>query len=116
MFAVAAGTDTTPVDPYNNEFLIPLADFIEHPLAHELVHNGQTLQVISLTTGSGHTFVLCTIALNRLLLHVHKSCCFLAVYEHTTGATFHICGLSLVSSWVFTGYQPWPDSSRRFQT
>lgn len=33
------------VDPYNNQYVIPLADFIEHPIAHELVHNGQTLQV-----------------------------------------------------------------------
>ncbi len=33
------------MDPYNNPIVMPLADFIEHPLAHELVHNGQTLQV-----------------------------------------------------------------------
>ncbi len=26
---------------------MPLAEFIEHPLADELVHNGQTLQVVS---------------------------------------------------------------------
>lgn len=35
----------TPLDPYNNQFFISLADFVEHPLARELVHNGQTLQV-----------------------------------------------------------------------
>ena len=42
---MAADRDTTPVDPYNNKFVISLTDFIEHPLAYELVHNGQTLQV-----------------------------------------------------------------------
>ena len=45
---MAADTDTTSLNLYNNHSLISLADFIEHPLAHELVHNGQTLQVSSL--------------------------------------------------------------------
>lgn len=42
---MVADRDLTPLDPYNNKFVISLADFIEHPLAHELLHNGQTLQV-----------------------------------------------------------------------
>ena len=37
--------DDNPLDPYNNSMVLPLAEFIEHPLAHELVHNGETLQV-----------------------------------------------------------------------
>ena len=40
-----AGNATNSLDPYRNLLVMPLADFIEHPLAHELVHNGQALQV-----------------------------------------------------------------------
>ena len=43
--AYVADNRTGALDPYNNHRIMPLADFIEHPLAHELVHNGQTLQV-----------------------------------------------------------------------
>ena len=43
--ACVADNRTSALDPYNNNRIMPLADFIEHPLAHELVHNGQTLQV-----------------------------------------------------------------------
>ncbi|KAL0026487.1 hypothetical protein WJX77_002347 [Trebouxia sp. C0004] len=42
----------SPLDPYQNSLVMPLAEFIEHPLAHELVHNGQTLQVLGLTNYS----------------------------------------------------------------
>ncbi|KAL3153929.1 hypothetical protein ABBQ32_013491 [Trebouxia sp. C0010 RCD-2024] len=45
-------TQQTSLDPYNNGFVISLADFIEHPLARELVHDGQTLQVLGVTTYS----------------------------------------------------------------
>ena len=38
-------TGNATLDPYSNRLVMPLADFIEHPLAHELVHNGQALQV-----------------------------------------------------------------------
>lgn len=33
------------LDPYNNSLVMPLADFIEHPLAHDLLHNGAAHQV-----------------------------------------------------------------------
>ncbi|KAL0036133.1 hypothetical protein WJX79_004855 [Trebouxia sp. C0005] len=42
----------SPLDPYQNSLVMPLAEFIEHPLAHELIHNGQTLQVLGLTNYS----------------------------------------------------------------
>ena len=34
-----------PLDPYNNSLALPLSEWIEHPLVHELVHDGETLQV-----------------------------------------------------------------------
>jgi hypothetical protein len=33
------------LNPYNNSLVMPLAEFIEHPIAHELLHNGGALQV-----------------------------------------------------------------------
>ncbi|DBB06421.1 TPA: hypothetical protein ACH3X1_011981 [Trebouxia sp. C0004] len=48
----AADPAASPLDPYQNSLVMPLAEFIEHPLAHELVHNGQTLQVLGLTNYS----------------------------------------------------------------
>lgn len=33
------------LDPYNNPLVMPLAEWIEHPIAHELMHNAVTLQV-----------------------------------------------------------------------
>lgn len=32
-------------DPYNSPLIVPLAEWIEHPLVQEHIHNGQTLQV-----------------------------------------------------------------------
>lgn len=41
-----AGADAdAELNPYSNPLVMPLADFIEHPLAHELVHNGAAYQV-----------------------------------------------------------------------
>ncbi|KAL0055720.1 hypothetical protein WJX82_003741 [Trebouxia sp. C0006] len=48
----AAEPAASPLDPYQNSLVMPLAEFIEHPLADELVHNGQTLQVLGLTNYS----------------------------------------------------------------
>jgi len=36
------------LDPYNNSLVMPLHEWIEHPLAQELIHNGATLQVTCL--------------------------------------------------------------------
>lgn len=33
------------LDPYNNSLVMPLHEWIEHPIAEELLHNGATLQV-----------------------------------------------------------------------
>lgn len=41
----AAGADTAPFgDPYTSPLIVPLAEWIEHPMAHEHIHDGQTLQ------------------------------------------------------------------------
>ena len=40
------------LDPYNNSLVMPLAEWIEHPIAEELIHNGATLQVLGLTNYS----------------------------------------------------------------
>lgn len=40
------------LNPYNNSLVMPLHDFIEHPIAAELLHNGGTLQVLGLTNYS----------------------------------------------------------------
>jgi hypothetical protein len=34
-----------PLDPYDNEIVMPLAEFAAHPIAAELIHDGQALQV-----------------------------------------------------------------------
>ncbi len=33
------------LNPYNNSLVMPLHEFVEHPIAEELLHNGATLQV-----------------------------------------------------------------------
>ena len=47
--AVAARSlikEADSVDPWNNTMILPLHEWIEHPLVHELIHDGQTLQVL----------------------------------------------------------------------
>lgn len=34
-----------PLDPYDNPLVMSLAEFVRHPIAEELLHNGQTYQV-----------------------------------------------------------------------
>ena len=34
------------VDPWKNSMIMPLHEWIEHPLVDELIHDGQTLQVL----------------------------------------------------------------------
>lgn len=34
-----------PLDPYDNPLVISLRDFARHPIAQELIHNGQAFQV-----------------------------------------------------------------------
>ena len=47
MLAVAGVANFKPgeVDPYDNEVLMPLSEFIERPEALDLLHDGQVLQV-----------------------------------------------------------------------
>ncbi len=40
-----AATLLPPLDPYDNPLVMPLSDFVRHPIARELLHDGQTLQV-----------------------------------------------------------------------
>ncbi|KAL4295868.1 hypothetical protein GQ457_12G029690 [Hibiscus cannabinus] len=50
----ARGTnDVTNNDPYNMEdILMPLLNYINDPIAHEIVHNGATFQIAGLTNNS----------------------------------------------------------------
>lgn len=41
-----------PLDPYDNPLVMSLAEFVRHPIAEELLHNGQTYQVLGLTNYS----------------------------------------------------------------
>jgi hypothetical protein len=41
-----------PLDPYDNPLIPSLAEFARHPLARELLHEGQALQVLGLTNYS----------------------------------------------------------------
>ena len=34
-----------PLDPYDNPLVLSLKDFVDHPIAQELLHNGQAFQV-----------------------------------------------------------------------
>ncbi|KAK3270883.1 hypothetical protein CYMTET_20739 [Cymbomonas tetramitiformis] len=57
-----AGADTEdsddsgnePVDSYNNTFLMPLHEFIQHQVVIDHIHNGATVQFAGLTTRSLH--------------------------------------------------------------
>lgn len=40
------------LDPYDNPMVLPLQDFIHQPIAAELLHNGELLQVLGLTNYS----------------------------------------------------------------
>ncbi|KAI8474343.1 MAG: hypothetical protein J3K34DRAFT_138880 [Monoraphidium minutum] len=40
------------LDPYNNDLVMPLAEFVAHPIAAELLHNGGAYQVLGLTNYS----------------------------------------------------------------
>lgn len=40
------------MDPYNNPLVMPLEEFVEHPIAQELLHDGQTFQVLGITNYS----------------------------------------------------------------
>ncbi|GAX84368.1 hypothetical protein CEUSTIGMA_g11790.t1 [Chlamydomonas eustigma] len=42
-----------PLDPYNNTLVMSLQDFVRHPITKELLHNGQTYQVLG---GTNHSF------------------------------------------------------------
>ncbi len=41
-----------PLDPYNNPLVLPLAEFADHAIAAELLHNGQSFQVLGITNYS----------------------------------------------------------------
>ena len=41
-----------PLDPYNNSLIMPLAEFIQHPDVHDLLHNGAAYQVSKLPSGT----------------------------------------------------------------
>ncbi|OAY67344.1 Protein-tyrosine sulfotransferase [Ananas comosus] len=68
-------------DPYNmEEMVMPLHDFINDPVAHEIVHNGATFQVAGLTNNSyfseAHEVRQCVRkhpTLGRAVLEVAKS-------------------------------------------
>ena len=41
-----------PLDPYDNPHVMSLLEFAKHPIAQELIHNGQTFQVLGITNYS----------------------------------------------------------------
>ncbi|KIY96433.1 hypothetical protein MNEG_11528 [Monoraphidium neglectum] len=41
-----------PLNPYDNDLVMPLAEFVHHPIAKELLHNGEAFQVLGLTNYS----------------------------------------------------------------
>eukprot|EP00898_Chlorokybus_atmophyticus_P000478 jgi/Chlat1/1430/Chrsp12S01996 len=43
-----------PVNPYDNADIMPLKDFVRHPMAHDLLHNGNMLSMLGLTNNSWH--------------------------------------------------------------
>lgn len=34
-----------PIDPFNNRLIMPLADFVRHPVVEDTLANGQAMQV-----------------------------------------------------------------------
>ncbi|GFR48031.1 hypothetical protein Agub_g9863 [Astrephomene gubernaculifera] len=49
----AAGGGVLPLlDPYDNQLVMSLKDFAQHPIAAELLHNGATFQVLGITNYS----------------------------------------------------------------
>jgi hypothetical protein len=39
------------LDPYNNRMFMPLAEFMRQPIAAELLHNGELMQVRAAAVG-----------------------------------------------------------------
>ncbi len=40
-----AGAPDKPLDPYNNRLIMPLAEFVAHPMVDDVLGNGQAMQV-----------------------------------------------------------------------
>lgn len=40
------------LDPYDNPLVMPLAEWVEHPIARELAHEGAALQLLGLSNAS----------------------------------------------------------------
>ncbi|KAK9805930.1 hypothetical protein WJX73_005869 [Symbiochloris irregularis] len=51
----AGAANASVEDPYNSPLIVPLAQWIEHPLVLEHIHDGQTLQILGLTNYSHWT-------------------------------------------------------------
>jgi hypothetical protein len=45
IFSAHPSNAQPPLDPYNNDHVMSLKEFVGHPLAQELLHNGQLFQV-----------------------------------------------------------------------
>jgi hypothetical protein len=52
------------LDPYNNSLVMPLHEWVEHPIAEELMHNGGTLQV-RVTVAAGRSVASAQVLLIR---------------------------------------------------
>lgn len=86
-FKTQSERDTSHLlDPYNNSLILPLHEWIESPLVHKLVHNGQTMQV--------HSFC------KAFSVHAYSSphsCCVICLPLH--GWCMHSCtGVQLCQS------------------
>ena len=60
-----------PLDAYNNSLVMPLHEFIEHPVVHELLHNGGTMQVRRTTRRRPHVCQLLRINRQRYRSTAH---------------------------------------------
>ncbi|KAL6776036.1 CGL13 [Auxenochlorella protothecoides x Auxenochlorella symbiontica] len=50
--SLTAPTPMATLEPYSNPLVMPLAEWIEHPIARELVHEGATLQLLGISNVS----------------------------------------------------------------
>ncbi|PNW88282.1 hypothetical protein CHLRE_01g022600v5 [Chlamydomonas reinhardtii] len=92
------------LDPYDNELVMSLREFAQHPIATELLHNGAAFQVLGITNyshwGDAGTFRACLSAhppLSAQLLEVAKSRVRRFTHVGTTDRLFDSAASALVS-------------------
>lgn len=104
-----------PLDSYNNSLVMPLHEFIEHPIVHDLLHNGGAMQVRQCTrflrlqyvlSGVHELQVVCSIP------HGQHQASMLGFTANHRGRVvpLHQPGLLAAQVLGITNYSHWPEA------